>query len=87
MLKLDKVLLIMNENDTVVSPPSTSWFEFYESSTNKIIPLKESDFYKEDYIGIRELDSNGKINFVKLSGDHIHFSDYDIDTYMIPVLI
>lgn len=83
---LEKVVLIMNEKDTVVTPPSSAWFEFYDGATNKVLPLKESKFYKEDYIGLRALDEAGKIKFVKLSGDHINFSDYDIDTYMIPVL-
>jgi palmitoyl-protein thioesterase len=84
--ELNRLVLIMNESDTVINPPSTAWFEFYEASSNKVIPLKESEFYKEDYIGLRELDNSGKIRFVKLNGDHIHFSDYDIDTYMIPAL-
>lgn len=84
--ELNRVVLIMNESDTVINPPSTAWFEFYEPSKNSVIPLKESEFYKEDYIGLKELDSLGKVRFVKLNGDHIHFSDYDIDTYMIPVL-
>jgi palmitoyl-protein thioesterase len=83
---LDKVVLIMNEKDTVVTPPSSAWFEFLDPETNKVVPLRDSKFYKEDYIGLRELDTSGKIKFVKLLGDHIHFSDYDIDTYMIPVL-
>lgn len=85
-MELEKVVLIMNESDTVVTPPSSAWFEFYDKETDKVMPLKESSFYKDDYIGLRELDSQGKVKFVKLSGDHIHFSDYDIDTYIIPVL-
>jgi len=85
--QLDKMLLIMNESDTVVNPSSSAWFEFYdESDPNKVIPLRESTFYNDDFIGIKELDLLGKIKFVKLIGDHIHFSDFDIDTYMIPVL-
>jgi len=85
-VQLEKVLFVMNENDAVNSPPSSAWFEFYEPSSNKVVPLRESDFYIKDYIGLKELDQQGKVNFVKLSGDHVHFSDYDIDTYMIPVL-
>jgi len=83
---LEKAVFIMNESDTVVNPASSAWFEFYEDSKDNVVPLRESKFYKEDFIGLKELDVKGNVNFVKLSGDHIHFSDYDIDTYMIPAL-
>lgn len=83
---LEKVCLMMNEKDTVISPASTAWFEFYDKEQNKVLPLRESTFYQEDFIGLRQLDEAGKVKFVKLSGDHIHFSDHDIDTYMLPVL-
>jgi len=84
--QLEKTVFVMNEHDTALSPPSTAWFEFYDGSTNTVVPLRESAFYKDDFIGLKELDEKRRVNFVILSGDHIHFSDYDIDTYMIPVL-
>jgi len=84
--KIEKLTLIMNEKDSVIFPSSSAWFEFYEEKSDKVIPLKESKFYKEDYIGLKQLDEEGKVNYLKFEGDHTQYSDYEIDNYIIPNL-
>lgn len=86
MLKLEKMMLVMSAKDTIVFPKSSAWFEFYDRRGKEIIPLKESEFYKQDFIGIRELDEQGKLYFVKLTGRHTIFTDKDIINYFVPLL-
>ena len=50
MLKLNKVMLIKGKKDTVITPRESSWFEFYDKKGEKIVPLKQSDFYINDYL-------------------------------------
>ena len=71
---LEKVKLIKNNNDTTIVPRESSWFEFYDFDGNDIVPLKESDFYKNDYIGLRKLDEEGKLSFATFRGEHIIYN-------------
>jgi len=86
MLRLEKLVLIMNEDDQIVNPPSSAWFEFYDRWGMWVIPLRKSRFYLDDYIGLRKLDEQGKINFVKLPGRHLYVTDKQIDTFIVPAL-
>jgi len=86
ILELEKMMLVMSLKDTVVFPKSSAWFEFYDRRGMEIIPLRESEFYKKDFIGIRELDELGKVTFVRLTGRHTIFTDKDIINHFIPLL-
>ena len=71
---LEKVKLIKNKADTVIVPKESSWFEFYDFEGNKIVPLKESQFYIKDFIGLRKLIEEGKVNFVEFTGEHVLYN-------------
>jgi palmitoyl-protein thioesterase len=86
MLQLEKVVLIMNEDDRILHPPSSAWFEFYDRWGNFVVPLKKSRFYLEDFIGLRKLDEMGKVDFVKLPGRHLYITDKQIDAHIAPNL-
>ena len=84
-MALQKVVLIKFSEDTMIIPRETAWFQFYDNDKN-VVDLKNSDFYKNDYIGLKTLDDQNKINFVEIQGNHLDFSDNDILRYMIPDL-
>ncbi len=75
---LEKVKLIKNEADTVIVPKNSSWFTFYDFNGEEIVPLEESDFYISDYIGLRKLNEEGKVNFTSFKGEHVI---YDVVEY------
>ena len=75
---LEKVKLIKSLGDTVITPIDSSWFEFYDKEGVKIVPLKESDFYINDNIGLRKLDEEGKVSFVAFQEEHVL---YNMDEY------
>ena len=87
MLKLEMLVLIMNDDDRIVHPPSSAWFEFYDRWGNFIVPLRKSRFYIEDYIGIRQLDENNKMKLIRLPGRHLYVTNKHISKYIIPYLI
>ena len=84
MLELEKVLLIVNQEDELVDPPTSGWFDYYDSNSRKMVYKKDSDFYLNDYIGIRGLDEQNKILYAKFEGKHIDFQAYEIYDYFIP---
>lgn len=38
------------------------------------VDMKETDLYKEDWIGLRELDESGRLVLGHVPGPHMHFS-------------
>ncbi len=84
-MKLEKMLLIKFESDTMIIPRETAWFEFYNEK-EELVSLKDSEFYKNDTLGLRSLDEAGKVIFETIPGEHLQFSNEDMINYMIPVL-
>lgn len=75
LTKLDKLVLVRFNNDSMVVPRASSWFEFYApGSTSQILPLEESAIYKEDWIGLKRLDESGRLVRLAIDGDHLRFS-------------
>lgn len=83
---LEKILLIMFEEDTMIIPKETAWFGFYDVDGETVVKMEDMDFYKKDYIGMKKLKELGKVSFVSFPGDHLQFSDSQIDSYIIPAL-
>lgn len=82
---VDKALIIKFDQDMMIQPKETAHFEFLDAS-GKLVPLEQSDFYKSDYLGIRYLDENKKLEKVTFSGGHLHFGDYEVINVMVPAL-
>ena len=71
---LEKVMLIKGKEDTVITPRESSFFEFFDEKGEKIIPLKESKFYIEDFIGLRDLVEKNKVIFEEFQGEHVMYT-------------
>uniref|UniRef100_A0A1I8B8A3 Palmitoyl-protein thioesterase 1 n=1 Tax=Meloidogyne hapla TaxID=6305 RepID=A0A1I8B8A3_MELHA len=51
-----------------------TWFGFYaENDTNTIIPMEQTRLYKEDLIGLKTLKKSGRLHFLSINGEHLHF--------------
>ena len=72
-------MLVKFTRDTMIFPKETSWFQQWDEHNN-LINLEDTDFYKSDFIGLRALNESNRVNFVEIEGDHLRFSDSDIDT-------
>ena len=81
---LEKVKLIKGQTDTVITPRGSSWFKFYDKEGKEIIPLKESDFYKKDNIGLRKLIEEGKVIFTEFKGEHSIYDDSEYYEEIVP---
>ena len=84
---LEKLVLVKFAEDSTVVPRGTEWFEFYElGQAQKMLPYNQTDLYKEDWIGLKTLDEQGKLDFLTSDGDHLQFSDEFfrniVDTYL-----
>lgn len=58
---LNNVMLVKFEDDHVIYPKETAWFQSLDRDGKTVLPLNATHFYSEDYIGVRELNEAGKI--------------------------
>ncbi|KVH91239.1 palmitoyl-protein thioesterase 1-like [Cynara cardunculus var. scolymus] len=85
---LQKLVLIMFDEESVLVPKETSWFGYFpDGAWDPILPAQETRLYTEDWIGLRTLDEAGKVEFVNVTGGHLDISDDDMKKYMVPYLV
>lgn len=71
--KLDNFVMYMFEDDTVVIPKETAWFE--DVIGEEHIPLRARKLYQEDWLGLKKLDRKGGLKFRTTPGEHMRLSD------------
>ncbi|XP_067002663.1 lysosomal thioesterase PPT2 homolog isoform X2 [Anabrus simplex] len=86
--KLERLVLIGGPNDGVITPWQSSHFGYYNEE-EEVIDMRQREFYKNDLIGLKTLDLNGKLTVVELSGvSHFdwHKNSTVLDKYILPFL-
>ncbi|OIT32201.1 hypothetical protein A4A49_19477 [Nicotiana attenuata] len=84
---LENLVLIMFEHDTVLIPRETSWFGYYpDGAFDPILPPNKTELYTEDWIGLKTLDDSGKVQYVKVAGNHLQISSSDMRKHVVPYL-
>jgi len=84
MASLERLVLVQFENDTMVVPKETAWFGFYNGSdTSTVLRLHQQDMYKQDWLGLKLLDLQGRIEFLSAPGEHMQFSMEYFDTHIL----
>ncbi|TDZ17143.1 Palmitoyl-protein thioesterase 1 [Colletotrichum orbiculare MAFF 240422] len=73
LASLTNFVMFMFEDDTTVIPKETAWFE--EVNGTESLPLRARPIYKEDWIGLRELDRKGGLRFRQIPGDHMQLTE------------
>ncbi|KAJ0961900.1 hypothetical protein J5N97_029728 [Dioscorea zingiberensis] len=85
---LNTLVLIMAEHDAVLIPKETSWFGYYpDGAFNPVLPPQQTTLYKEDWIGLKKLDEEGRVKFISVAGGHLGISQKDMKKYMVPYLV
>lgn len=80
---LSKFVMLQFTNETTVVPAVSSHFGSLKplqakaargEPTHEVIPLRDSQLYLEDWIGLRGLDEADKLEFLWCNGSHMEFS-------------
>ena len=85
-LNLKKALFIKWENEQTIHPAESSWWGEFDSDYN-VIHRNNSLVYKEDLIGIKSLETQGRAKFISIPGVHMEFTYDQIDNIVIPFLL
>jgi palmitoyl-protein thioesterase len=76
LVSLKNFVMVMFLQDTMVQPKESAWFAFYAAGQDKtVVPLRQSELYNQDWLGLKQMDAQGKLTFLSVKGDHLQFSD------------
>lgn len=75
LTSLEKFVMIMFRNDTIVDPVETSHFGFYKpGSDSEKMTLKDSELFIKDKLGLKQMMKDGKLIFDEVEGNHMQIS-------------
>jgi palmitoyl-protein thioesterase len=87
LLTLRNFVMVMFLNDQMVQPRESSLFQFYYPGQDKLVqPLIQSPLYVNDWLGLRTLDTSGRLHLLTTPGDHLHFTDSWFVNTIVPFL-
>lgn len=80
LASLKTFAMYLFEDDTVVIPKVTGWFDQISNLTSgDVTKMKDRQIYKEDWIGLKELDKKGGLVFRTVPGEHMRLRDQDLE--------
>ncbi|CAG8656019.1 9543_t:CDS:2 [Funneliformis mosseae] len=82
---LNKLVLIRFTEDKTVVPKDSAWFSFYNSE-GELLDLFHQPIYTEDWIGLKSLYENGKLEFKDCEGAHMQIPLEYLIQQVIPYL-
>lgn len=83
--KLEKFVMVMFLNDTIVQPRESQWFGFYAPGQDTAIrPLTQSGIYED--LGLDKMDHDGKLLHLSVEGDHLQMTSTWFIENIIPLL-
>lgn len=74
LMKLQKLVLVMFEDDNMVEPRESSHFKFYkEGQSKEVVDFNESSLGLKDTL--QKMRDEGKIDYLSTPGDHLQFTE------------
>ncbi|KAF2479439.1 Alpha/Beta hydrolase protein [Neohortaea acidophila] len=68
------VMFVFDEDETVV-PKETGWFAEVNATSGEVTDLRNRAIYKEDWLGLKQLDKKGGLEFRATKGPHMRLTD------------
>lgn len=75
LISLNRFAMFMFDEDQTAVPKESAWFAEVNMTSGEITPLKERDIYKQDWLGLKVLDEEDKLDFKTIPGAHMHLTD------------
>jgi len=76
----------MFSEDTMVYPKESEWFWELQAD-DTVRKLEETEFFQSDFIGLKKLMDNGKVQFVEWPGQHLQMTTKEMEETLIPFLM
>lgn len=75
LASLNRFAMLMFADDTVAHPKESAWFAEVNATSGEVTELRDRLLYKEDWLGLRELDDKGALDFLTVPGNHMQLED------------
>ncbi|KAG0153565.1 hypothetical protein PDIDSM_2219 [Penicillium digitatum] len=75
LVSLNRFAMFMFEEDTVAIPKQSALFSEVNATSGEVTALRERPIYKEDWLGLKQLDEQGKLDFKTAPGQHMQLSE------------
>jgi len=84
-MSLNNLVLVKFTEDTMVTPRESEWFGWYVEGQDEVtVPVENTTLYQEDWIGLKYLMDNNKVDFIPCVGNHLQFTDEWFVSTLIP---
>lgn len=80
LLRLRRMVLIGGPDDGVITPWQSSHFGYYDGNLH-VVPVRERDIYVSDAIGLRKLNSTGRL--VQLTVPQVRHFEWHSDAAVV----
>lgn len=74
ILSLHNYIVIWSPNDETIDPPESAKFSFFDKDYN-IIPIEKTVIYRDDTLGLKELNMDGRFHIHKTNCTHTEHRD------------
>ncbi|KEF55309.1 palmitoyl-protein thioesterase [Exophiala aquamarina CBS 119918] len=78
---LEKFVMVVFRDDQTVVPKESGWFaevNMTAEAERTVTQLRDRPIYKEDWIGLKQLDKKHGLDFVSVAGEHMQLNDRDL---------
>ncbi|KAI5294437.1 hypothetical protein KEM52_004025 [Ascosphaera acerosa] len=75
LLRLNRFAMYMFADDTVAVPKESAFFADVYRREQKVVPLRQTQLYQEDWLGLKVLDEQGRLAFQSVKGEHMQLTD------------
>lgn len=75
MKKLDRFAMYIFKDDKTVVPKESAYFSEVNTTSEKVTGLRDRKMYVEDWIGLRWLDEEKKLEFREVDGEHMQLTE------------
>ncbi|KAL1960643.1 hypothetical protein VTO42DRAFT_7222 [Malbranchea cinnamomea] len=72
---LEKFAMFMFEDDKLVIPRESAHFAEVNITSGEVTSLRQREIYQDDWLGLRTLDEQGRLDFVTIPGEHMQLSE------------
>ena len=73
--RLDRFAMYLFANDTTMVPKESAWFSEVNTTTGEVTKLQDRQLYKDDWLGLRALDQEKRLDFHVVDGKHMQLSE------------
>lgn len=73
--RLERFAMYVFEEDETVVPKESGWFSELNGTSGEVTGLRDRRMYVEDWLGLRALDEEGRLEFREAPGKHMELSD------------